>query len=152
MKTLTTKQIHEQIKNYFSIGELCDQKTVSTYGERAWRFFDEKLLHTILILREQIGKPIYINHAGMQQRGLRTNVSPMVIEKTDARRLYLSAHMMGKAVDLDVKGMTAEEVRNWIEEHQHLFPYKIRLEDNVTWVHIDVVWESKNPKVYRFDP
>jgi hypothetical protein len=42
------------------------------------------------------------------------------------------------AVDFDVTGMKAEEVRKWIKDNQIFLPYPIRLEEDVNWVHLDV--------------
>ena len=83
-----------------------------------------------------------------QQRGLRTIVQQMIKNYFYKNKLYVSAHLLGKAVDFDVKDMTAQEVRDWIVENSDLFPFKIRLEDKVSWVHLDVVYEDHNPNVY----
>ena len=69
------------------------------------------------------------------------------------KRLYLSGHVMGKALDFNVKGFTAEEVRAWIIKNRDLFPFKIRLEHTlkgkvINWVHLDVFQNEKNPKIY----
>jgi hypothetical protein len=66
--------------------------------------------------------------------------------------LYISAHVLGKAADFDVEGLTAEEVRGWIKSNHLLFPYKVRLESGVSWVHLDIISEDKNSKVYVFKP
>ena len=107
-----------------------------------------------MIVREGLNKPITVNnwHIGgrFEQRGLRDNTQPIVKDKTIKGKLYLSAHVLGKAVDFDVKGMTAQKVRQWIVDNHELFPCKVRLEDGVNWVHLDVISEEKNPKVYLF--
>lgn len=146
-------QIIKKLKNYFSIGELVDTEVLVIHGERAWKFFDTKLLTALLIIREELGKPITVNSMSRQQRGLRHNRSSMVIGK---KQPYLSAHMMGKALDFSVKGMDAEEVRDWIIENSDLFDFKIRLEHKkqgipISWVHIDTIDEEKNPKIYLFN-
>ena len=46
--------------------------------------------------------------------------------------------MQGDAVDFDVHGMTAAEVRRWIADNKEKLPYPIRLENNTNWVHLDV--------------
>ena len=146
-----------RLKNYFSISELVDEIVFAKHGERAWRFFDTDLLKCLLIVREGLNKPITINTwvwgGRFSQRGLRHNLSPMVKSKS---RLYLSAHMLGKAVDFDVKGMSATQVRTWIKSNPELFACKIRLEENlrgkeINWVHLDTIHEEKNPKIYLFD-
>ena len=145
------------IKNYFGAKELVDPEVYRKHGEGSWRFVCPMLQETLLILRKNINKPITVNNwsfgGKFTQRGLRTNVSPMVKNKNF---LYLSAHMFGKAVDFDVKGMTACEVREWIVANADLFPYQIRLERNlkgkpINWVHLDVIQDESKPKIYLFD-
>ena len=65
---------------------------------------------------------------------------------------------MGKAIDFDVKGMTADEVREWLIENEDLLPYKIRLEHKInktgktiTWVHMDVYYLERNKKLTLFN-
>lgn len=141
---------------YFKIQEFVDGVTYARHGENAWQFMDFKLLETMSVIREALGKAITINHGSSQQRGLRTNICQIVKSKTLQGKLYLSAHVLGKAVDFDVKGMKAEQVRDWLLENQDILPYKIRLEHNmngkpITWVHLDVYDNPKNPKVYLFN-
>ena len=64
----------------------------------------------------------------------------------------MSAHTMGKAVDFDVEGMTADEVRGWLAEHGAYLPYPIRVENDVNWLHMDVFQNKDNVKVYFFNP
>ncbi len=147
----------KKITDYFCVEELVDKTVFDKYGESAWKFIDETLIETLLILRDNINRPMTINNwkwgGSFSQRGLRHNMSPLVKNKT---RLYLSAHIFGKAVDFDVQGMTAVEVREWIVKNEHLFPYKVRLERNmkgkpISWVHLDVMSDETKPKVYQFD-
>lgn len=146
-----------EIKKYFSIKELVDAEVYQLHGESAWRFIDTQLLECLLIIRKCIGKPITVNtwtsKGRFSQRGLRHNQSSMVVRKT---RPYLSAHMFGKAVDFDVRGIEAEDVRNWITQNIDLFPCKIRLEHKkngvpINWVHLDVIQDEKNSKLYKFN-
>jgi hypothetical protein len=159
---MTEKEILREIKQFFDVEELVGPRTYTRYRERSWRFFDLRLLETLLIVRKNLGKPIYINNWYWQdrpgyiplfdERGLRSNVQDILKDKTNRNKLYLSAHVMGRAVDFDVKGMTAHQVRVWIVNHEHFFPYKLRLEDGVSWVHLDVVYEERNPKIHLFNP
>ena len=146
-----------KIKEYFGIEELVDKTVFDKYGEVAWKFMDELLLDCLLIIREELGKPMTINNwkwgGQFSQRGLRHNMSPMVKKKN---YMYLSAHMFGKAVDFDVKGMTAVEVREWIVANEDKLPCKVRLEKNmkgkpISWVHLDIMSDPSKPKVYQFD-
>jgi len=146
-----------KIKEYFCIEELVDKEVYNKYGDVAWKFIDEMLIECILVVREELDKPMTINNwkwgGQFSQRGLRHNMSPMVQKKT---RMYLSAHMFGKAVDFDVEGMTAVEVREWIVANADKFPCKIRLERNmkgkpISWVHLDIMSDPSKDKVYQFD-
>jgi hypothetical protein len=146
-----------ELKTYFGIHELVDETVFNKYGERAWRFFDQRLLETLLYIRVNLDKSMTINNwkwgGSFSQRGLRTNVSPLVKKKTS---LYLSAHLRGGAIDFDVKDMTSIEVREWLVSKADELPHKIRLENNmngkpISWVHLDVDNEARNPKVYLFD-
>lgn len=148
------------IENYFEIYELVDETVFNKYGNRAWRFFDPRLLDVMLWIRESIGQPITVNNwkngGRFSQRGLRTNISSLVQNKSLKNRLYLSAHLRGSAFDFDVNGMSAVEVRTWIVENEQSCPHKIRLENlmsgkPINWVHVDVDDEPKNPKVYLFN-
>lgn len=153
-------EILKGIKKYFNIKEFVGSFTYKIHGERAWKFFDFRLLETILILRIHIGRKIFINDwykgGKFSQRGLRTILQQLVKNFFYKNKLYLSGHLLGKSIDFDVEGMTAEEVRNWIEKNRYLFPYKIRLEHNkngkpIPWVHLDIIYELKNKFIYFFN-
>lgn len=159
---MTDEQIYKGIQKYFDIRELVDQKTYAKWGQRSWQFLCPRMLHTLLIIREGIDKPITANNwqwgGNFDERGLRTNTNNIMHNKTIEGKLYLSAHIMGKGVDFDVKGMTADQVRTWIVDHADLFPYKIRLENKIiktgktiTWVHLDTFWYWNNPKTHLFN-
>jgi hypothetical protein len=157
---MTEELIYEKIKEYFDIREFVNKTTYLKHGENAWMFIDPKLLHTILVIREALGRPMTINNwsygGKFSQRGLRTNIGQIVMKMVAKRRLYLSAHVMGKAVDFDVKGMSAIKVREWLVENKDLLPCKIRLENTmkgrpISWVHLDVFWSKKNSKVHLFN-
>ena len=149
---LSEQEVRKRVKEYFSIAELIGRRTFRRYGAVAWRFLDYRLLYALLIVRVGLGRPITVNHGGARQRGLRTIVQQIVRDKFRRGLLYISPHMQGKGVDFDVEGMTASEVRAWIHTNADLFPFKIRLERGVSWVHLDVVYEDKNPHVYSFNP
>ena len=75
-----------EIKKYFKIQEFVDEPTFKRWSENAWNFIDTALLETVLVLRRDILKvPMVINDWSWggknSQRGLRTNISPMVKKK-----------------------------------------------------------------------
>lgn len=144
------------IPKYFEVQELVCPHVFNKWGHNPnfiWNFFDPRLLQTMDFLREKIGKPIYVNNwsigGNLSQRGLRCNICDLVKSKTIASKIYVSSHILGQACDFDVKGMTVQEVRVWIQSHALELPYSVSLEDGVSWVHIDMR-EQNNQKVYLF--
>jgi len=159
---MTRIEIIDKLQNYFGIYELVDRQVFETFGATSWQFFDTDTLHTLLVIREGLGKPIHINNwkwnGNYQERGLRTNVGTISRRATNRGKMYLSGHVLGKAFDFKVEGMKSEDVRHWIEDNQELLPTKIRLEHiklktgrPITWVHFDTKFLDKNPKVYWFN-
>jgi hypothetical protein len=129
------------MKRNFKIYELVDRETYETFGLHAWRFIDKDLINVLDFIRNSLDRKITINNwywsGEFEQRGLRTNVSEIVKDKTMKDELYLSAHVLGKAADFDVEGMSAEEVRKWLSENK--LPVNVRVENSVNWVHLDTI-------------
>lgn len=125
------------LKKYFKVKELVCPHTYQKYGESSWQFLSTCYLETLLVIREQIlAAPMYCNTSNLTQRGFRCNLCQLVTTK---QALYLSAHLLGKAGDFTIYGLTAEEARNKIIQNAHLLPHPIRLENNVSWLHIDTL-------------
>jgi hypothetical protein len=124
---------------HFAIDELVDQATFRRFGELAWQFFRPEILISIDGIRDYYSRPIIVNnwHDGgpFSERGLR------ILNDGD-KAIYspYSAHPMGAAVDLDVEGVPAEEVRQTILAHKDEDAFKLinRLEKGTNWVHADV--------------
>ena len=152
---MNRNEIISDLEQYFHKFELVDVPTFNKYGARSWQFFDTNILHVLLIIRQGIGKPIIVNDwkdGGIyEERGLRTNIGQICKNKTQLGKLYLSGHVLGKAFDFKVKGMDSSDVRKWIFDNKDLMPCKVRLENNVSWVHIDTKYLRGNPKIYIFD-
>ena len=146
---MTREEIIRELHNYFQISELVCNHTHSKWGERAWQFLDIAFLENLLVIRRDILKvPMICNHDAQLQRGLRCNMCDLVRQKDS---VYLSSHMLGKAADFTVKGMTAQEARTLIRKHADLLPHPLRMEGGVSWLHIDVLPQfGINVKVYEF--
>lgn len=146
---MTRSEIIKELHKYFQISELVCEHTHSKWGERAWQFLDTDYLHALLVIRRDILQvPMTCNHDGAYQRGLRCNMCELVKEKS---RNYLSSHVLGKAGDFTCKGLTAQQARERIKANAHLLPCNIRLEDNVSWLHFDVLPQyGVTDKVYFF--
>lgn len=138
------KEIIEQLKQYFKLSELVCPHIIKRFGDTAWMFLSTQILHTLLVLRTDIiNKPLIINHDNATQRGMRCNICPIVKQKTTA---YESAHCNGMGFDITVVGMSAEDARKTIKEQCGKLPYPIRLEEDVTWLHVDC-YDPCNDKV-----
>ena len=143
-------QIIRELHEYFQISELVCEHTHSKWGERAWQFLDTDFLECLLIIRRDIlGRIMICNHSGADQRGLRCNRCELVKDK---KTIYLSSHVLGKAGDFTVQGITAEEARSLIKKHADLLPCPIRMESGVSWLHFDVLPQyGIDQKVYEFN-
>lgn len=146
---MTRAEILTAIRPYFDIQELVCDHTYSRWGEQAWQFLDTDYLHCLLVIRRDILKaPMWCNGKGKTQRGLRCNRCAIVRGKSS---VYLSSHVLGKAGDFDVTGMTAEEVRQKIKANASLLPCPIRMEAGVSWLHFDVLPQyGVTKKIHEF--
>lgn len=141
-------EIIKALKPYFNIKELVCNHVYERFKEQAWMFLSTPLLHTLLVLRTEIvNLPMLVNTSRLRQRGLRCNMCPLVKGKSYA---YMSAHVTGNGVDFTCSSKTAEEIRQLIKDNQDKLPYKIRLEEGVSWVHIDVYDQGFTNKITTF--
>ena len=135
------ENILDELGKYFNVKELVCDHTYSKFAEKSWQFLDTYVLAWLLLMRTEILKaPMFINGGKYTQRGLRCNMCDIVKGK---KNTYLGGHVLGKAFDVTVTGMTAEEARNKIKafakDHPEKCPCKLRLEDGVSWLHFDVI-------------
>ncbi len=142
---MTRSEIISQLKNYFRVEELVCPHTFDKFRDKSWQFLSTMYLHTLLVLRTEIlCVPMIMNDyvfgGKNTQRGLRCNLCQLVKDKTLKNQIYLSAHIFGEGGDsvFAIKtGMTAAKARQLIKEKSHLLPYNVRIEKNVTWLHVD---------------
>ena len=146
---MTRDEIIKALHKYFQVRELVCEHTFSKWGERSWQFLDTNFLRCLLIIRRDILQvPMTCNHTGANQRGLRCNRCDLVKDKTS---VYLSSHILGKAGDFTIQGMTAQEARSRIRNMANLLPCNIRMEGGVSWLHFDVLPQfGVDAKVYEF--
>lgn len=146
---MSRNELIKKVKKNFQLKELVCPHCVKTYGDKAWQFLSTELLSTIYVLRnEVIKKPMIVNNGTtFTQRGLRCNICELVKGKT---KPYMSAHALGKAIDFHVNGMEAEEVRQLIKDNVDKFEYPIRLEEAVSWCHIDCYTLDSDKKLVTF--
>jgi hypothetical protein len=143
------------MSNYFELEELVCPHVFKKLGQSAWQIFDSRLLITLETMRQRLNKPMFVNNwktgGEFSQRGFRCIQCGLVKKAIEAEELYVSPHMTGQAVDFDVEGLVAEEVRLWIYKNKNIWPYAIRLESSVSWVHLDTRAYDAD-KVYIFKP
>ena len=146
---MTREEILKEVRRFFDIDELVCDHTLAKYGQSSWNFLDTDYLHALLVIRRDIIKlPMWCNSKTQKQRGLRCNRCQLVKSKTS---VYLSAHVLGKAGDFTITGMTAENARKKIKENADLLPCPIRMEADVNWLHFDVrPTDGIKDKVYEF--
>lgn len=147
---MTREEILTQVRRYFDIQELVCDHTFAKWGEQAWQFLDTDYLHALLVIRRDIIRlPMWCNGKGKTQRGLRCNRCPEVRNKSS---VYLSAHVLGKAGDFTIVGMSAADARKRIKENAALLPCPVRMEAGVNWLHFDVLPQyGIKQKVYEFN-
>lgn len=121
---------------HFKIHELVPPSIYTLRGEKAWELIDSRLITLIDAMREEFGSATINNYkwgGDRQWSGLRTPDSPYY-SKT-------SQHTFGRAADLLFKDHTADAVRKAMianpDKWLAICP-NITLEDDVSWVHIDV--------------
>lgn len=133
---------------HFELKELFPNDLIMNYSSKfLWKLFDTRILISLESLRTNLDRPIIVNYGNNRLRGFRPFNCHI--------GATFSQHKFGRAIDLDVKDMTAAEVRNYIIENQNLYPYITRLENNVSWVHIDccaIEQTSTSKGIYLFKP
>lgn len=146
---MTRNEIITALKKFFKVEELVCNHIYARWYEASWQFLDTNYLHALLIIRRDILKsPMICNFSTARQRGMRCNRCEIVRNKS---QLYLSSHLLGQAGDFTVKNMPAETARLLIKNNERLLPCNIRLENNVSWLHIDTLPQyGVNDKVYDF--
>lgn len=137
---------------YFKPYEIVSKTVYTIYRDESIKFMDNRLLETLDVIREILGVPLVINDwywgGKNQQRGLRENTCQIV--KSKGNILYLSSHCFGRAFDAVSAKMSAENMRKKIVDNAYKLPYPIRMESNVTWLHVDLNMLSNAPKITFF--
>jgi hypothetical protein len=150
-KKLNRNEIIEKLRPKFQMYELVCDHTLKKFGEQSWQFLNTELLETLMVLRFDIfNVGMTVNYGTSYQRGLRCNICPLVLEKTNKKETYLSSHCTGAGVDINFTGFTAEAAREHIRKNADKLPYPIRLEKDVNWVHIDVYNDGSGKKIVEF--
>ena len=139
------------IHKYFDKEEVLSRRVFEEGG--GYDLLHPDLQKLVVWFREALCRPMYANNWAIggqfSQRGYRTNDDPVCKAQKFAPG---SAHFKGKALDFDVKDMTAEHVRKWLYDNQESAPVRFRVEKGVNWVHVDVMPHKASDKAYFFYP
>lgn len=147
------EQIIKELGEYFHVANLVCDHIFTKHGEGSWKFLRTEALYTLLVIRRDILKvPMFVNYGVKHQRGVRCNLCDIVQDKSKRGILYLSGHVLAGAFDFDAKDYTAEEARQKIRDNKDKLPYSIRLERGVTWIHVDTIDECNGNKINEFNP
>lgn len=135
---------------HFGIHELVSKDVYEKHGERAWQFFDERLLRNMDWIRDNLGA-VYVNNwkwgGNNQYRGF---------DACEYRKEGTSQHNHGRGCDFNVKGKSPQEVTEWIKSHYLEAPEPnmwLEVSKNgqpISWNHLDVRY-SDVKGVYEFD-
>lgn len=131
-----------KVSDNFVIQEFVPPEIYSIYGSKSIWFIDPDMIAVAQKLRDDLGKPITINnwHTGGQYKNSGFRMPDTLVGGK------LSQHKFGRALDIKVKGMSAESVREYIRENYYLYDEVITTieKDTPTWVHIDKRWTGLN--------
>lgn len=127
------------IPKHFAAHEVVDPGTYAKFGNKAFQLIDPRILCTADRLRERYGKPIYINTYRLKSYKGKTLRFCGYRPKTYMNGADYSEHRHGRALDLHIVGVTAEQVRQDIlaDPFHEDFKYITAIEASVSWLHID---------------
>lgn len=130
---------------YFTVEELVSEEVYDLLGDNAIRLLEPAAVQILEEVREILGVPLICNnwvHGGKRNycgyRDLHCSIG--------AKK---SAHKEGKAFDLISTKMSATEMRQILKDNADRLSYPIRIEDDVTWLHIDTRGDH-HQKIYFF--
>jgi len=107
------------------------------------KLVDERLIVIMEKIRISLNEPVYINNwkwnGNSQYRGFRPQSHSSV---------RYSQHKFGRGIDFHVRNLTADEVRQYILNHEQEYMDLgvTRMEDGrdaPTWVHLDLAWTGQ---------
>ena len=126
----------------FDIREFVPKQIWERYGEKSVWFIRPQIINIAQFIRERYDKPVRLNSWHYAKDGVPVfNERGFRLPDTETGSKY-SQHKQGNAGDLDVRGMTADEVREDILANKQVFMDLglTTLESGEyapTWVHFD---------------
>jgi hypothetical protein len=114
--------------------------------DHGWDMLCDRLKQTIDYCRELFNAPLVIND--WKNKGHRQNCGFRT--KTCAVGAKFSAHKQGMAADIICSRLSAAQMRKILHDNADKLPFKVRLEANVSWLHIDVRTDGQTEKIKEF--
>jgi hypothetical protein len=150
---------------YFSAHEFLCPEHYCRWGDDGLMFVDVRMQWTADAVREHFGKPAYINTYNLPQsvqKKIRAgSTDPIGYRRDSGLRLfdydgldYLTIHKFGGAIDIIVNEVSAEEVRQEIQQHpkEPAFRFITRVENGrKTYNHFDCAFTNKDT-IHFFKP
>lgn len=129
--------------NNFVPQELVCPITFKRFGKNSIRYIDPRLISVLNVLRAEIDEPMTVNnwHIGgnFVGSGLRVHGSKHWSQ--------FSAHSFGMAIDARGSEWDTEVVRRAIIDGDIVLPHPVRVELDVSWLHIDVMNNTDSPVI-----
>lgn len=126
------------LTEHFDLREFVPPEIHSIYGDNSIWFLDREMVGLAEQLRIDLNAPITINnwHTGGKYKnsGYRSPDCPEGKELSDHKRMI--------ALDIKVRGMTAEQVRQHLRDNYFMYDDVLTTieKDTPTWVHISKRW------------
>jgi len=131
----------------FSVQEFVPRRVFEERGESAILAMDDRILRAADAIRGYFGRRVTVNNwqwgGDRQFSGFRDTKCPI--------GTAYSQHRFGRAVDMIIDSIPAGEVRAEIVANPECFPGITRMEDGVSWVHIDCA-PIEHDGIYLFKP
>lgn len=155
-----------QASKNFLVEEFVPQKIYEKYGDASLWFVDPKIVNIAQLIRDYFGKSMTINnwHNGgsFNYRGFRPDSfyyqwNADISAYTSKRKGKLSQHRMGRAIDFNISGMTADEVREEILKNEEMWIEAgvTTMEDaaySKTWIHLDCRYRNNKKNIFIVKP
>lgn len=129
-----------KVSTNFYLQEFIDPDTYKRFGNSSIWFIDRKIINLAQFIRERLGKPCTINNWSSGGKYQYSGFDP---PGGFRKATSLSQHRFGRAMDLKVKGISPDEVREELITNFEIYErFGLgAIEDGAfapTWCHIDV--------------
>ncbi|CAK0779582.1 Peptidase_M15_3 domain-containing protein [Azospirillaceae bacterium] len=138
------------IPKYFKVEELVSPEVYNLHGRNSLYFLDDRITMTLDMLRTYLQTPITVNtwaRGTDVSRGTDTRFTQRGYRNDPTVGSTYSAHRFGRAVDFDVKGVSSAMFREWVRSGKlnDCLIYITRMENSVSWNHLDCMGPPKQP-------